>query len=74
MPHDVDQLDLVGSREIADRCGLAFVETVHNWRQRYDDFPAPIASLSAGYVWSWADVRAWAEKTGRSTVTEGSQR
>jgi predicted DNA-binding transcriptional regulator AlpA len=29
------------------------------------DFPAPIAALTVGKVWAYADVRAWAERTGR---------
>jgi prophage regulatory protein len=29
------------------------------------DFPAPIAMLSIGRVWSYDDVKDWAERTGR---------
>lgn len=65
--------DLVGSREIADRLGLAHSESVHAWRQRYPDFPAPIARLGVGYVWSWPEVRDWALTTGRDIPSEGSQ-
>jgi predicted DNA-binding transcriptional regulator AlpA len=33
------------------------------------DFPAPIATLTAGRVWSYDDVKKWAEASGR-TVSE----
>jgi predicted DNA-binding transcriptional regulator AlpA len=59
-------VELVGSREIADRLGLAQPESVHTWRRRYKDFPAPVARLGIGFVWRWADVEAWADKTDRT--------
>lgn len=59
-------MDLVGSSEIATRLGLSHAESVHTWRRRYPDFPAPAARLSAGFVWDWDDVAAWAVRTGRS--------
>lgn len=55
---------LVGAAEIGDRLGAA-PRTVHAWRQRYPDFPAPVAELSAGIVWAWPDVERWARRTGR---------
>jgi len=57
--------DLVGAAEIADRLGIAYVETIHNWRRRYPDFPPPIAKLRQALIWSWPDVEAWAKATGR---------
>ncbi len=57
--------DLVGATEIAARMKLAHVETVHNWRRRYDAFPQPIATVSGVLVWAWPDVEAWARSTGR---------
>ena len=30
------------------------------------DFPAPIATLTAGRIWSYDDVKAWAEGNGRA--------
>jgi hypothetical protein len=33
--------------------------------RRHEDFPAPVATLSAGLVWAWPDVAAWAKATGR---------
>lgn len=56
---------LVGTREIADRLGLAQAETVHAWRRRHAEFPAPLACVSGTLVWHWPDVEAWARATGR---------
>ena len=61
---DVD--DLVGAAEIAERLGLAQVQTVHTWRRRYEDFPEPVARLKQALIWSWPDVDRWARDTGRS--------
>lgn len=58
---------LVGTAEIAARLGLKNPETVHDWRRRHDDFPAPVARLRIGYVWNWPDVLRWAKTTGRVT-------
>lgn len=55
---------LVGTAEIAEKLQLAQPETVHSWRRRYEDFPAPIARLKVGMIWNWPDVRSWAKKTG----------
>lgn len=33
--------------------------TVHSWRRRHADFPAPLAELAIGPVWHWSDVAAW---------------
>jgi hypothetical protein len=30
------------------------------------DFPAPIATLAAGRIWSYEDVKTWAESSGRT--------
>ena len=32
------------------------------------DFPAPIATLTAGRIWSYADVKTWAENSGRTVL------
>lgn len=34
----------------------------------YDDFPAPVANLSAGRIWARADVEAWAVRHGRAVT------
>lgn len=57
--------DLVGAAEIAARLGMRQNHTVHEWRKRYADFPAPIAELAMGHVWSWTEVARWAKRTGR---------
>jgi len=63
----VDPELLVGSAEIAERLGLARLETVHNWRRRYDDFPEPIVVLASVMLWYWPDVERWADsRRGRS--------
>ena len=51
-------LDLVSVAEIAARSGRP-VNTVQSWRRRHDDFPAPVASLAAGPVWTWPAVERW---------------
>jgi hypothetical protein len=61
----VDVDDLVGAAEIADRLGIAYVETVHTWRRRYPDFPEPVAHLRRALIWSWPDVERWAKATDR---------
>lgn len=68
------KFDLVGTHEIAERFGLAHVETVHNWRRRYEGFPAPVARLRAGYVWLWWDVERWARRAGKKIVRSGGMK
>lgn len=50
--------ELVGAAEIADRFDVG-VQTVHSWRRRYDDFPAPVAQLQQAMIWAWPDVERW---------------
>lgn len=52
------ETELVGVTEIAERAGVN-VNTVHAWRRRHAAFPAPIAELAAGPVWSWTVVGEW---------------
>jgi predicted DNA-binding transcriptional regulator AlpA len=68
MGRKVDVNDLVGAAEIADRLGLAHVQTVHTLRRRHLDFPEPVAHLKRALVWSWSDVSAWAHATGRLDI------
>ena len=65
MGRKLDADDLVGAAEIAERLGLAQVQTVHTWRRRYEDFPEPVAQLRQALIWSWPDVREWARTSGR---------
>lgn len=57
--------DLVGAAEIAERLGLAHVESVHTLRRRHAEFPEPVTKLKQAMVWDWNDVAAWAKSTGR---------
>jgi transposase-like protein len=66
MGRKLDADDLVGAAEIAERLGVAQVQTVHTWRRRYEDFPEPVARLKQALIWSWSDVSAWAVATGRA--------
>lgn len=61
----VDSDELVGTAEIATRLGVGRPQVVHDWRRRHPDFPEPIATLSHFHIWTWPDVAAWAEATGR---------
>lgn len=51
--------DLVSVQEIAQRAGVQ-PDTVHKWRVRHGDFPAPFAEVAGTVpVWLWPDVKAW---------------
>jgi hypothetical protein len=69
---DVD--DLVGSKEIAERLGLRFVQRVHILREEDAAFPAPVFSSTGGRwgknLWAWPDVWRWAKHSGRSFGVE----
>jgi len=65
MGRKLDADDLVGAAEIAERLGLAQVQTVHTWRRRYEDFPEPVARLRQALIWDWPEVAAWARASGR---------
>lgn len=56
-------MDIVDVTEIAKRAGTT-PGTVHSWRVRHADFPAPIM-LAVGPVWQWAPVQKWLEKRKR---------
>lgn len=56
---------LVGVTEIAQRLELKSAQRVHDWRNRYADFPQPVARLAMGLVWNWPEVERWARATGR---------
>lgn len=59
--------DLVQMAEIAERLGMR-PQRVTNWAARYEDFPAPITTLSTGRVWSWSQVKAWYDQGGGAKV------
>jgi hypothetical protein len=64
---DVDEL--VGAAEIAERLGVAHVETVHVWRRRHADFPKAVVKLRQAMIWYWPDVEKWARRTGRDRAS-----
>ena len=39
--------------------------TVHHWEDRYDDFPKPVDSPTAGNLYRRGAILAWLRKTGR---------
>lgn len=57
-------LEIVDTEAIAERLGVK-KGTVHQWRFRHDDFPAPDGNLSTGPIWRWSTVKTWASKNGR---------
>jgi hypothetical protein len=61
----IDVNDLVGAEEIAQRLGLAHVQSVHTLRHRHPDFPTPVKKLQRTMIWLWPDIERWARKTGR---------
>lgn len=65
MGRRVDIDDLVAAQQIAERLGLAYVQTVYNWIDRYPDFPAPAWTHGRIRLWLWPEVAAWARETGR---------
>lgn len=53
----------VGLAEIAERLGVKR-GTVDVWRRR-DRLPEPRWTVGGRPAWDWADIVAWAERTGR---------
>jgi len=53
----------VGAAEIASRLGIR-PQTVHTWRQR-KLLPLPRWTVSGQPAWDWAEIEAWARRTGR---------
>lgn len=66
-------IDVVGVAEVAARAGV-LPTTVHKWRQRHADFPAPFAMLAAGPIWTWESIARWLRlrpplgRPGRTTI------
>ena len=55
--------ELLGIHEVASMAGVSR-QAVVNWRNRFSDFPLPVAELRAGPVFSREQVRAWLWKRG----------
>ena len=56
---------VVGAAEIAEMLGGLSRQRVSQLTTD-EEFPAPIARLAMGSVWRYDDVKAWAERRGRS--------
>lgn len=56
------RLDLVGVAEIAEILGVSR-QRVHAISKTHDDFPAPVAELSAGRIWLRKDIESWVRQT-----------
>lgn len=57
--------ELVGAKEIAEILGMT-TAGVSNLRNRYDDFPKPVKTLSATPLFLVSEVELWMESHGRS--------
>ena len=55
--------ELLGIHEVASMAGVSR-QAVVNWRNRFSDFPLPVAELRAGPVFSREQMRAWLWKRG----------
>lgn len=62
------KLDLVGVAEIAETLGVSR-QRVHAIMTTHDDFPEPVAELSAGRIWLREDIEKWQRKSGRGGRT-----
>jgi chromosome partitioning protein len=56
-------LVVVGVSEIAEMAGTS-KQAVVNWRERFPDFPKPVAELKSGPVWNFLKVQEWARAHG----------
>jgi predicted DNA-binding transcriptional regulator AlpA len=67
MAKPVDPADLIDARVIAELLGLNRRSSVAVYRQRYEDFPAPVVDMGSGrcLLWLRADIERWARRTGR---------
>lgn len=50
--------DLGGVSDLARKYGVN-LSTVSNWRNRYEDFPEPLTSISGAPVFSFKQVAKW---------------
>jgi len=39
-------------------------QVVHEWRKKYPDFPAPVATLNTALIWDYREVERWAGTPG----------
>ena len=63
VPMSGSDLVVVGVSEIAEMAGTS-KQAVVNWRERFPDFPKPVAELKSGPVWHFPKVQEWARSHG----------
>lgn len=56
--------ELIGLSEIAQMAGVT-TAAVNNWKNRYNDFPVPVAELKAGVVFNKEQIETWLRKRGK---------
>jgi len=61
---------LIGVFEIAEMANVS-ASAVANWRKRFPDFPAPLAELKSGPVFSESQIKLWlARRAAADSTTE----
>lgn len=55
---------LLSVGDIAKMAGVPS-NTVHHWKDRYDDFPKPVSDPTSGNLYRRGAVTAWLKKTNR---------
>jgi len=58
------QPQIVAMAELIDMLGVSKSWVVRLVKQ--PDFPEPVERLRVGQIWSYADIAAWAARTGRT--------
>lgn len=54
--------DYAGHAEVAEYLGIS-KQCLTNWRNRYPDFPEPVATLKMGPIWRLHEIQAWHRAT-----------
>ncbi len=57
------QPKLVGLAELAELLSVT-KQAISNWRNRWPDFPSPVAELRSGPIWDFNTVEEWANTKG----------
>lgn len=60
----MEQLDLVGASEVASMLSVSR-QRVDALARKRDDFPKPVARISAGRIWRREDIELWVSEQGR---------
>ena len=63
---------LIGVFEIAEMANVS-ASAVANWRKRFPDFPAPLAELKSGPVFSESQVKLWLARRAGRGFNDGSR-